>query len=170
MSDFVTSYNWMLDSEDAPRRYNVVMDNNGAGVVSGINAKSYPDDFARIQAIPQDQRGPAIQEFYLRKFWSPWYQSLASTEVGKRVFDMAVNGGPGTTVRLLQLAIADAGGPFLEIDGAWGPNTVAAANGCTEYNLVTAYKAVRVQHYKDIASKNPALAPYLNAWIARAEK
>lgn len=170
MANFAVAFNWLMDNEDAPRRFNVTTDNNGGGVVGGINAKSFPEDFARIAALPQAQRGLAIAAFYHKNFWGPGYDALSSDEVAKRVLDMAVNGGAVTAVRLLQGAIPEAGGPAVAIDGELGPNTAHAANACNESQLVLAFKAARVQHYRDIAENNPADAPDLPIWLARAEK
>lgn len=170
LADFATCFSWMLDNEDRPRRYNVTTDNNGGGVVAGINAKSYPSAFAHIASLPQDERGDAVEAFYLSNFWNQWYAALKSDDLAKRVFDMAVNAGPATTVRILQGAIPEAGGPAVAIDGKWGPSTVNAANACDQNQLLLAYKAARCQHYKDIVEANPADQPYLAAWIARAEK
>jgi lysozyme family protein len=170
VADYLTSFNFLMDSEDAPRRFNIATDNNGGGVVGGINSKSFPEAFAQISALPQPLRGAAIQTFYRTTFWNRWYDALTSNEVGKRVLDMSVNAGSAAAVRLLQGAIPDADGYAVKIDGAWGPSTVAAANACDEAKLVLAYKAARCQYYKDIVEAHPANQPYLAGWIARAER
>ena len=169
MADFSVAFAFMIDNEDASHQWKEATDNNGGGVIAGINSKSFPQDFAFIASLPQDQREVAIKAFYHKEFWG-WESTLTSDEVAKRVFDMAVNAGRGTSARLLQGAIPEAGGRAVAIDGAIGPNTIAAANACDQTHLVLAFKAARVQHYRDIVENNPADLPYLAGWLARAQK
>ena len=106
MADFTTAFEWVMKWEDPTYAYKTVIDNNGAGVISGINEASYPDHFAAINAMPQAERGPAVQAFYEAEFWSQWYEKLDQDELAKRVMAAAVNMGPVTAVKLLQEAAA----------------------------------------------------------------
>lgn len=170
MADFDTCFDWFEHFEDPENLHATVPDRPpGAHAISGINSAAWPVQFAAINAIPQSQRGPAVRAFYLAYFWNRWFGAISSNEVINRVLDMGVNGGEGTAIKLLQQAIPEAGGPAVDVDGALGPNTVAAANGCNEGELVTAYKAARCQHYRDLVDRNPELEPDLREWLARAE-
>lgn len=171
MSDFPTCFDWMMDNEDPQREYETVPDAPpGAFSISGINSHAFPAQFEAINAIPQAQRGPSIQSFYLTEFWNQWFQQLATNDVAKRVFDEAVNGGAETAVRILQVAINTLITEPIAIDGGWGSNTVAAANGCDQASLTKSFIAVRCAHYRSIAAANPNLAKYLPEWLERAEK
>lgn len=170
MSDFQTAYDWMMANEDSRRLYETVPDYPpGAHAISGINSASFPDQFQAINALPQDQRGEAVEQFYQRNFWSNWLQQIESDEVAKRVFDMAVNGGSGTSVRLLQQAV-NTMGHVVGTDGLWGPVTLAAANACDPAELVDQFKIARASHYQAIVDNNPAQSGYLQNWLARAAK
>jgi lysozyme family protein len=136
-----------------PYRYKTGTDNNGGLVISGINSKSFPSQLAAISAIPQVQRGPAVQNFYAQQFWNQWYAQLTSDESAKRIFDAAVNMGKGTGVRIAQLAAG------CQVDGAWGPNTVAAINSMADF--VPAFQEARLAHYRTIVAGNPSYAVYL---------
>jgi len=162
----------MLNNEDAAHSYAVVPDAPpGAHAISGINSSSFPSQFEAIQAIPQAQRGPSVQNFYLTQFWSKWFQQLTSDEVAKRVFDASVNMGPGTAVYLLQQAINDSSpATVLNEDGLWGTKTVGAANACDPTSLVTAFKSARAFHYECIVKANPVDEKFLAGWLARSEK
>lgn len=168
MASFDIAFDWLMHDEDPNRRYTETIDNNGGGVISGINSKSFPDDFERIKQIPQALRGNEVKEFYRVHFWNQWLGQLNSDEIAKRVVNMWVNGGPA--VRYLQQAIVEAGGNSITIDGAWGPHTVAEANACNEYQIVSAFKAERAQYYRDVVERNPAYEPDLKGWLARAER
>lgn len=169
MASFDTAYNWIMDNEDGGRKYATVSDTGGQAI-SGINSAAYPVEFAAINACAQDNRASAVEAFYRTHFWNQWYAQLASDEVAKRVFDAAVNMGPGTACKLLQQAVG------AEVDGAWGPNTVAKANACDEFGLVQTFKQDRLAHYHSIVTKNPADAKFLGTaenpgpWWIRAMK
>ena len=162
-----------MDNEDAQRRFHTAADNKGL-VIGGVNSLAYPEEFAKIAIESPGNRAPLVEDFYRREFWNQWYAQLNSDEVAKRVFDMAVNAGPGTAVRLLQRAIDSQ--PDVEIvapvqeDGSWGPKTVATANKCAEADLVEEFKTARITYYRAIVAKNPANQKYLAGWLARASK
>lgn len=168
MANFDVCFNWMMDNEDRRRSYQTVPDYPpGSSAISGINSHAYPNQFASILAIPQNQRGPAVQEFYQVNFWNQWFGQLSYDDVAKRVFDAAVNMGPATAVKLLQIAV---GFNTSDVDGAWGPHTVSAANVMSSPALVNAFQSARTEHYRQIVDRNPSEGIYLPAWIARAEK
>jgi lysozyme family protein len=171
---FEDAYNFMMDNEDYPRQYKTVPDAPpGAFAISGINSASYPAQFNAINAIPQAQRGPAIEQFYKTIFWNHWLEQLISVELAKRVFDTSVNMGPHMAVKLLQTAINSVVPSAVTVDGTWGPNTLAHANAIPAtgpINVVDAFRSVREQHYKDIVAKNPDDQKYLKGWLARASK
>jgi hypothetical protein len=178
MADWNTAYNWMMDNEDNPRACKQVPDSVPAGAtgpcyaISGINSGSWPAEFQAVAAVPQDQRAPLVQQFYLDHYWNNWYAQMGSDEVCKRVFDFAVNGGTGQSVKCLQQAVNSLGNGSAPIkeDGGWGPQTLATVNAADPAALVAAFKAHRVAHYQAIANANPVNAQYLKAWTARAEK
>jgi len=179
MANWNVAYNWMMNFEDAPRACAQVPDASPGGAagpcfaISGINSGAWPDEFAAIESLPQEQRGPFVQQFYENHFWNKWYAQLVSDEVCKRVFDFAVNGGSGASVHCLQQAVnalAGADGAQLIADGDWGPITVDAANSADPLALTAAFQAARASHYHAIAAANPGKAIYLSGWIARAQK
>lgn len=153
MADWQTCYDWMMANEDGPPpyRYKTVTDNKGS-VISGINSNAFPNEFKAINDIPQAERGPAVESFYNGHFWNPWIAQL-STDAAKRILDAEVNLGQGTAVKIAQLAAGS------EIDGHWGPNTVAAILGKSDF--VESFKEARLAHYRTIAQANPDDAKYL---------
>lgn len=179
MADWNTAYNWMMDFEDAPRACAQVPDAAPSGVagpcyaICGINSGAWPAEFAPIAALPQPQREPLVQQFYQNHFWNAWYAQMIPDEVCKRVFDFAVNGGGGTSVRCLQQAVNSllaAGTTPIAEDGDWGPMTLAAVNAADPAALQAAFQAKRIVHYQAIAAADPSKAIYLTQWTARANK
>lgn len=176
MADWTTCYDWMMDFEDAQREYKQVPDSAPVGVdgpcfaISGINSGAWPDDFAEIADRDQASRATPVKQFYQDRFWSHWLEKLASDEVAKRVFDLAVNGGIGTSARILQRALNTLQSGTVNADGLWGPGTIAAANAADPAALIDAFRQQRIAHYQSIADKNPAKKRYLDNWTARANK
>jgi hypothetical protein len=177
VADFMTCYGFVLPNEDfTPPRYQTKPDPTRADPlalsISGINSAAFPKQFEEIFAIPVPQRGPAVRAFYEATFWNPSIAQL-DNPIAMRVMDAEVNDGTGEGVRLLQRAINFCRGttgfiPLVE-DGIWGPLTVTGANGC-QAGLVPIFQATRVAFYRAIVAVDPAEAPNLAIWIARAVK
>ena len=144
----------------------LVNDNKGQ-VISGVNSLAYPVELAQVAAIAQADRLPVVEAFYQSKIWNQWLAQIESDEVAKRVFDARVNPSPEKGVEFAQKADNSLGGTLV-VDGILGPNTVAGINENDPEPFVDAFRSVRSQHYRDIVANNPSDAPYLNAWLARA--
>ena len=187
MADFDTDFNFMMTDEDSTQAHALVPDApgtwavvagaktwQGAWAISGINSKAFPADFAAIAALPQNQRGPAVELFYETLFWNTWEGSL-SDAIAERVLDTAVNRGGVNGVKVLQMAVNACGGS-LTVDGRWGPATVAAANACDQDALLAALRAARLADYQAVVAANPSDAQYLGTaeapgpWWIRALK
>jgi hypothetical protein len=166
MSDFNLCYSFLLPNEAAFKNGAPVFEPNpdptrsdpAAQALAGINSAYWPEDFAAILALPQDQRGPAIQDFYKRNFWGVWLDKLDSNKIAAMVLDASVNQGEGWAVRFLQTACG------ATVDGIWGPNTIAAANSVPENVLIPAFVAARKARYTAVGG------PSLPEWLARASK
>lgn len=160
MANFIVCYSFMMDNEDRQRGCASVPDPAinvpDARAISGINSAAFPAQFAAIVAIPQSNRAPAVMQFYRTVLWNHWLESLVSDEVGKRVFDTLVNIGSKKACLILQQAL-NAVGAYVEEDGAWGPVTLAAANGSDALKLVQAFKVARAEHYRQFDADNPNL-------------
>jgi hypothetical protein len=190
MANWNVSFEWLLDSEDPLREYKTVKDSvpikpddspevaaakRAAMAISGINSYYWPLQFAKIDALPPDQRRVEIENFYQAAFWNQWFAQIDSDEVAKRVFDMTVNGGAGTEIKLLQqafnaVAAQTASTAHLTVDGQLGPATVTAVNAVNLATLVAAFQKAQEDHYRAIVSANPADAKYLAGWLARAKR
>jgi hypothetical protein len=168
VADFASCYAFVLANEDyTPPRYATVPDPTKADplalAISGINSAEFPEDFELIFAEKTPaQRAPLVAAFY-RKAYFTLYLADLSNPVAMRLMDAEVNEGAGAGVKLLQKACRCLG-KNLEVDGALGPLTIAAANACDQDALVAAFKAARVAAYEAIGG------PDLPQWIARANK
>jgi lysozyme family protein len=114
-----------------------------------------------------------VQQFYQNHFWNKWFAQLDSDDLGKRVFDFAINAGSAAAVRCLQQAVnslAADGAPTLAEDGGWGPLTLSAANAAGPAALLAAFIACRLAYYRAIVAAHPDKRPFLPEWIRRAQE
>jgi lysozyme family protein len=91
-----------------------------------------------------------------------------------RVFDMCVNSGTVTSVRMLQITYNSLWCDQIVADGIMGINTLRAINSlddvCTQI-LTSAFKQKRLDYYNMLIEKNPSkYAKFANGWRKRAVK
>lgn len=160
-----------MDNEDSSREYKTVPDApEGSYSISGINSHFFPEEFSRINALEPSQRGPLVEEFYKKHFWTEWMEKMVSSAVVKRYFDASVNMGNGAATKILQKAINLSYPNPITIDGSMGPLTLNVANSMPDNILVPSFKMVREDFYKSIVKVNPSLEKYLDGWLIRASK
>jgi lysozyme family protein len=127
------------------------------GTNFGISAKSYPT--LDIKNLTKED---AIA-IYIRDFWKYMkLDLLTSSRVRFKVFDIGVNMGTGTAIRLLQDVVGTTE------DGAMGADTADHANKMGEMKLLEGLVRVQVMRYATIASKNSTQIGNLCGWIKRA--
>lgn len=103
----------------------------------GISKRSYPAlDIANL-TLEQ------AKEIYLRDYWAP--ASAAPDVIKFDLFDMAVNSGVETAVRMLQRAVGTGE------DGVLGPITLQAANSMNPMRLALRFNAARLRFYTSLA-------------------
>ncbi len=126
----------------------------------GISKRAYPQ--LDIKALSIEQ----ARAIYRRDYWDkPGIYRLSDAALAARLFDLGVNCGPRTAVRMLQRAVNRLAAPSLAEDGILGPVTARAAN---EYRhkkaLLAALKYEAASHY--IALAQPR---FLAGWLIRLE-
>ncbi|QDL92241.1 peptidoglycan-binding protein [Paroceanicella profunda] len=132
-------------------------------------------DAADVRALPLDG---AVEIFVAEYFERPGLGRLPRA-LQPAVFDMQVNAG-GAAVRLLQELLNAAGFGPLDVDGAAGPRTAAAAaraEAAMGGLLVDAYGVARRSWYYALADRRPTSRKYATrrdggkgGWITRAEE
>ncbi len=118
-----------------------------------------PEDIKFVKSLTEDE----AKDIYWESYWDKLrLDEITSQDVANKVFDLAVNTGPGTAVKLLQRAL-----PAVLVDGIIGPKTIWAANSCDPLALLARIRDEAAHHYEQIAANNPALAPDLPGWLNR---
>jgi len=130
------------------------------GTKYGISAAEFPDvDIPNLTAAQ-------AADIYQKKYWNPLYDSIKDQIVADKLFDMGVNEGVGTAVKILQEVLQP---QFSDVtlDGNFGPKTLAAVNGSDPVSLLVAYKTALVARVLKIGADNPAERPFIGDWIRR---
>ena len=111
---------------------------------------------------------------YHNHFWR--YDKFQSQAVAAKVFDIAVNMGPKTAHRILQLSLRGIG-IGIKVDGILGPLTIARANGSARESknldthsklLLKELRARQAVRYAEIVLKRPSQKKFLLGWMRRA--
>lgn len=120
----------------------------------GVSQKSYPH--LTIKDITKDQ----AEQIYLTDYWDRLSCSEMPVAVAFCVFDTAVNMGPVTAIRLLQMALR------VKIDGVLGPITMGALYALkgNVSGLIAEFTAQRISRYSTLDNFNI----FGLGWIRRA--
>ena len=133
-------------------------DDPGGETKFGISKRSYPD--LDIKNLTLDD---AI-DIYQKDFWEkPGYDQIIPKKVAAKVFDLAVNMGPGRAGKLLQQAINETATEKLKVDGVVGLRTARAVNNdfLPEY-LLARLQLLALGYY--VRLRKPK---YLAGWVKR---
>ena len=125
----------------------------------GVSRKAYPD--LDIKNLTLDD----AVDIYKRDYWDKNRVEELSEELRHIFFDMCVNQGRGTAVKILQRA-CNAKGADLAIDGGFGPGTQNAIE--TYKPSLERVRCYRLKHYYDLVNKKPEQERFLFGWYKRA--
>jgi lysozyme family protein len=102
-------------------------------------------------------------QLYRQFFWNLVHgDDFADQAVATKLFDMAVNMGPGRAIILIQKAV------LVPADGVFGPKTFAAINGFAQPLLFANLESFLGDFYRGIVADRPKSAKFLEGWLVRA--
>lgn len=108
------------------------------------------------------------KQIYKKFFWDkPGYDRIIDDVVATKIFDCAVNCGPGRSAKMAQLA-ANRCGQSLITDGKLGPKSIAGINACEPKAFLAAMALEMKAYYDSIVLKNPKLVVFIRNWTKRA--
>jgi lysozyme family protein len=123
----------------------------------GITKRNYPD--LNIKCLTKEK---AISIYY-NDYWLPMKLDILNDEdLILQVFDMGVNAGPKTSIKLLQRLVG------VPDDGLIGLKTVRAVSEF-DGDILTEYMKRRKLYYVTLVQKKEQLRPFLKGWISRVE-
>lgn len=111
-------------------------------------------------------RSEAAEIYRASYYFGPGIDSLP-VAIQAQVFDIAVNSGPRTSIRLLQRALNRCGAGVKE-DGVLGPATRAAAASYSGADINCELVGVRLRFYDDIVAGDPRQRAFIDGWRKRA--
>ena len=123
----------------------------------GITKRFYPDIDIKNLTIEQ------ATEIYKKDYWDKNKVESLPQNLWHIYFDMCVNMGKRTAVKVLQRAAVNKG-KDIEVDGGLGPMTIGALKG-VELDRVRAF---RVKYYVDLITARPEQEKFFLGWFRRA--
>ena len=125
----------------------------------GITKRFYPD--VDIKNLTKE----GAKEIYKKDYWDKNKVDDLPDDLKHIYFDMCVNQGRGTAVKVLQRAINGKGGK-ISVDGGFGPGTKGAL---AKYKpSVERVRCYRLKHYYDLVNRKPEQERFLFGWYRRA--
>ena len=131
-------------------------DDSGGETNFGISKRAYQNEDIKNMTIER------AKEIYYQDYWKPLnLHLLNSVFLAIHVFDMAVNSGRKTAVKMLQRIVKS------DVDGTIGINTARSANNAV--GVVENYIIARKNYYKNLVIKRPKNAKFLKGWLNRVD-
>ena len=123
----------------------------------GITKRFYPDIDIKNLTIEK------AKDIYKSDYWDRNKVESLPQNLWHIYFDMCVNMGKRTAVKVLQRAAVNKG-KNIEVDGGLGPMTIGALKG-VELDRVRAF---RVKYYVDLITARPEQEKFYLGWFRRA--
>jgi lysozyme family protein len=119
--------------------------------------------------FPPDVKNLTMEQaeaIYRADYWR--WDDITAPAIAIKLFDIGVNCGLATAVKLLQKAVNTLVNPPLAVDGQIGPKTLGAANGQSPDAVLDAICKVQAGYYNAIVTRNPSQGVFLKGWLKRA--
>jgi len=161
---FEAAFGYLIQNEGG-----LASDSADSGGVTkyGITRAEFPD--IDIPSLTLDQ---ARSIYYSRPpkgsplpFWVPNYSLIRDARVATKIFDMAVNMGPGTTHEIVQLSVG-----MRNPTQVFGAITLGIVNKADPASLLDELAARAAVHYGEIVAEYPKDIRFLLGWMRRATK
>lgn len=121
----------------------------------------FPDD---VKHLSQDQ----AVAIYRVNYWR--WDDIAAPALAIKLFDIGVNCGTGTAIKLLQKAVNAFVKPPLPVDGQLGRATLKAVNSQPPADLMRALCQIQRDYYHAIVDRKPSQIVFLKGWLNRAAR
>jgi lysozyme family protein len=110
-----------------------------------------------------------VETIYKAGYWQPLgLDEIVSQAIATKLFDICVNGGPGTASALAQRACITCNRP-VKVDGWIGPASRNAINSISPIEFMNAIKEQQRDFYLDIVEHDRTQLDFLYTWMRRSE-
>lgn len=106
----------------------------------------------------------AVAQFYRQAYWN--FDNITSQAVANKLFEMEVNFGKGSAVKILQQGLIRLGHP-VHLDGSLGPATYSAMSNAEEPELLHALRAYSALHRIHVIQAHPDQIVNAEGWSWR---
>jgi lysozyme family protein len=164
---FVACMPFIIQEEGT--RFTITRDDRGGATRYGIIQSEY-DIFRHSRGMLLQSVNLISKDEYLEIYWtSYWMPHCPNLLPGLDLsfFNIAVNGGEGRAVRLLQQCLG------LSIDGMWGDKTTARVKQIIALDLpsiINLFEDDELAFYKAIIAHDPTQRKFASDWFGRAER
>jgi len=152
----------------------------GGETFRGISRRFHGDwpGWARVDQLKTHPEFPAaavydgtldimVREFFVVEFWDKVHGDELPEKMAVAVCDFAVNSGPDTAIRFLQITLGVPVDPSsVPIEYRVGPKTVKAANDAGEDSVVS-YLARRAKFLHEVMDADPTQQVWALNWLRR---
>tara|TARA_R100001244_G_scaffold121224_2_gene90847 strand:- start:423 stop:953 length:531 start_codon:yes stop_codon:yes gene_type:complete len=157
------AFDFMLENEGGdsyhPR-------DKGKGTRNGVSVVWHPIIYYKLfKAKSKAAVSNILFYFYLKKFWDPLYDKIKNEEIAIRLFDVGVNVGKRTSVKIIQRT-ANGVGCDLRVDGKFGCLTLVAINRFAPIIFYAQFKSLIRLHYESLDDYDV----FGRGWINRLNK
>lgn len=179
MADVDKAVQFVLGLEDARLKGDITTlpGDRGGPTRFGLASASHPDlvadGYYEVEngspKIPHDEALAIAEKAYAEQYGAKvQLEEIDDQDVANRVLSFAINEGPGEATALLQRALNTCGSN-LAVDGCFGPETLRAVNAANPAQVIAALRAQQAGFYRRLVAARPALLPYLDGFLNRAE-
>lgn len=167
MSDFAPAYEYMIRNEVL--RYHQpgeVWYTETPGDKGGATAWGITEATARANGFTEPMNTMLEMDaitIYKKAFWI--WGGVQSQQVASKLFDAGVNIGVSRAAKQAQRAL---GFQPQDWDGRLGPKTLAAINGETPKDFLSAFVTQLLNRYGAIVKQDPSQLKFLKGWTRRA--
>lgn len=148
------------NDKGGPTKWGITATTLGAWRMQGHAATA-----EEVKALGPDEAAA----IYRARYWDACRcDEIGDQILATKLFDLAVNCGPASAVRMLQRAVGRCQAAMVEVDGVLGPLTLAAVADCDSAELVIELVHVATEHYLAIVNRDPTQRVFLAGWLARA--
>lgn len=162
MADFADALPYVLQHEGG---WSYDRDDPGGATMMGITMETAQRHGIRTVGELRQITPEVVASIYHEDYWR--FDAIYNQRVAAKLFDMSVNMGPRSAIRLVQMALNGLGASLV-VDGYCGPKTIASINAVHPERMLDMLVQASADRYRAIVEERPASAKFLKGWLKRA--